>query len=195
MTYGVSPFTISATSNSGLAVSFASTHACRLHGAGITVTIVGGGTCSIVASQAGNATYAAAATVMQSFTVNPASQIITFGPLSSPVMGTAPFPLSPTAQFRVAVTLASNKTAICTVSGVTVTLIARGYLFDHRQPTRQFELCGGNSGHRDLHGILHRPPGHRVPLAERGGGDVGHVQGSLFGSQRRGRSERQCCCR
>jgi hypothetical protein len=69
VTNGVAPFPIGATSNSGLTVSFASTSGvCSV--AGTTVTIYQAGTCTIFASQAGNATYAPAATVSQSFTVS-----------------------------------------------------------------------------------------------------------------------------
>ena len=68
--YGVPPFAIGATASSGLAVSFASTTSSVCTVTGTTVTVVGSGVCSIVASQAGNAAYAAAATVAQSFTVS-----------------------------------------------------------------------------------------------------------------------------
>jgi uncharacterized protein (TIGR03437 family) len=63
------PFALNATASSRLPVSFATTTpaVCTLSGA--TVTIIGGGTCSITASQAGNATYSAAPSVTQSFTV------------------------------------------------------------------------------------------------------------------------------
>ena len=67
-------------------MSFASTTPTVCTVAGTTVTIVGGGTCSIVASQSGNGTYAAAATVTQSLTV-PANQTITFGPLVRQIFG------------------------------------------------------------------------------------------------------------
>jgi hypothetical protein len=65
--YGVPPFTIGATSSSGLAVSFASATPSVCTVSGTTVTIVAVGTCSITASQAGNATYEAAVEVTQSF--------------------------------------------------------------------------------------------------------------------------------
>ncbi|MFZ1529157.1 MAG: YDG domain-containing protein, partial [Ferruginibacter sp.] len=49
---------------------------------GATITIVGAGTATIVASQTGNANYNAAADVSQTLTVNQASQTITFGTLA-----------------------------------------------------------------------------------------------------------------
>jgi hypothetical protein len=129
VTYGVSPFTVSATSTSGLAVSLASATSyapaiCTV--SGNTVTIIGGGTCSIIASQAGNATYAAAATVMQSFTVNQASQTVIFGILADQILGSSPPPLSAIASSGLGVTFTSNTPSVCTVSGVNITLIAVG---------------------------------------------------------------------
>jgi uncharacterized protein (TIGR03437 family) len=62
-------FQISASASSGLLVSFASTTPGVCTVTGSTVTIVAAGTCSIVANQAGNASYAPAAPVTQSFIV------------------------------------------------------------------------------------------------------------------------------
>ncbi|MGA2085098.1 MAG: fibronectin type III domain-containing protein [Terracidiphilus sp.] len=64
------PLTLSATASSGLTVSFASTTTSVCTVSGTTATFLEAGTCSITASQAGNATYAAATPVTQSFTVN-----------------------------------------------------------------------------------------------------------------------------
>jgi hypothetical protein len=63
---------------SGNPVVFASdtTDICTV--AGTTVTIVGAGTCSVTANQAGSANYLAAAAVNESFTINPAAQSISF---------------------------------------------------------------------------------------------------------------------
>ena len=70
--FGAAPFIISATASSGLPVSFSSlTNAvCTVSGA--TVTLVAVGTCTIQASQAGNAAYSAAPNVNQSFQVTAA---------------------------------------------------------------------------------------------------------------------------
>jgi hypothetical protein len=68
-TLGAAPFAISATASSGLAVSFASATSGVCTVSGVTVTLVGAGVCTITASQAGNANYAAATPVSQSFTV------------------------------------------------------------------------------------------------------------------------------
>jgi hypothetical protein len=74
VTLGVAPFALSATASSGLMVTFASATPSVCTVSGNIVTIIAVGTCSITATQAGNATYAAAVPVTQSFTINPASQ-------------------------------------------------------------------------------------------------------------------------
>ncbi len=60
---------LTATSSSGLAVSFAATTPAVCSVAGTTASLLAAGTCTIVASQAGNGSYAAAASVAQSFSV------------------------------------------------------------------------------------------------------------------------------
>ena len=66
---GAAPFTLSATASSGLTVSFASQTASICTVSGTTVTLVALGTCTIQATQPGNANYAAATPVSQSFRV------------------------------------------------------------------------------------------------------------------------------
>ena len=125
-TYGAAPFAVGATASSGLPVSFASitTPVCTV--SGNIVTIVAAGTCKIRASQAGNATYAAAPNVDQSFTVAKAAQTITFGALGDKTFGAPPFAVSATASSALAVTLSSLTTPVCTVSGSMVTIVALG---------------------------------------------------------------------
>ena len=62
-------FSLTATANSGLTVSYASDNAAVATVSGNTVTIVGIGTANITASQVGNLTYNAAANVIQKLTV------------------------------------------------------------------------------------------------------------------------------
>jgi len=66
------PLTLVATASSGLPVSFASLTTAVCTVSGTTATFLTAGICSIQATQAGNATYAAATPVTQSFTVNAA---------------------------------------------------------------------------------------------------------------------------
>ena len=125
-TFGVLPFSVTATASSGLPVTFSSltTTVCTI--SAIIVTINAAGTCTIRASQAGNANYAAAPTVSQSFTVAKASQTISFAALAARPMGSPPFSIGATASSGLAVGFASVTTPVCTLSGTTVTLVATG---------------------------------------------------------------------
>ncbi len=75
-TYGNAPFALTATASSGLPVAYSisSGPATVTNG---TVTLTGTGLVTVVASQAGNATYSPASNVVQSFTVNPANLTVT----------------------------------------------------------------------------------------------------------------------
>jgi sugar lactone lactonase YvrE len=126
LSFGAAPFTVSAISSSGLAVSFASTTSTICTVSGATVTLAGAGACTIQAMQAGNTNYAAATPVNQSFQVTQASQTIAFGALSNQPFGAAPFTIGATASSGLAVSLASTTPAVCTVSGATVTLAGLG---------------------------------------------------------------------
>ncbi len=78
VTFGDANFDLSATGGaSGNPVTFVSSNTAVATISGNTVTIVGGGTTNITASQLGDATYEDAADVVQSLTVNKASQSIT----------------------------------------------------------------------------------------------------------------------
>jgi hypothetical protein len=124
--FGTSPFTVSATASSGLPVSFASATLTVCTVSGTTVTLVSTGTCTIKATQAGNANWAAATPISQSFQVTQGTQTISFAPLSSQHLGIPPFTVSATASSGLPVSFASATTTVCTVSGSTVTLLATG---------------------------------------------------------------------
>jgi|GEM_PF-1610345 len=81
-TIGTAPFAISASASSGLAVAFSSitTSVCTTSGSMITLIAVG--TCTIAANQPGNATYSAAAQIIQSFSVYSAISTIFDSPLA-----------------------------------------------------------------------------------------------------------------
>jgi hypothetical protein len=90
-------FAVSATASSSLAVNFASTTSSICSVSGSTVTILSVGICTIEATQAGNTNYSAATPVSVNFTINPASQTISFTPSTSPVtFGGSPISLSAT---------------------------------------------------------------------------------------------------
>jgi FG-GAP-like repeat len=124
--YGTPPFTLTATASSGLAVKYASTTTTVCTVSGATVTLVKPGKCTIRASQAGNANWAAAAPVTESFEVTKASQTITFGSLPNEPLSTGSITVGATASSGLTVTFASTTTKVCTVSGTKVTLIKTG---------------------------------------------------------------------
>jgi hypothetical protein len=67
--FSATPIALSATATSGLTVSFASTTLSVCTVSGSSLTMVTAGLCTVVASQAGNANYSAAAPVTRSFTI------------------------------------------------------------------------------------------------------------------------------
>ena len=76
-TMGAPAPTLSATSSSGLAVTLNSKTPAVCTVSGTTLTLVSAGTCTIEASQTGNASWLAAAPVAVSFTVNIAGTVVT----------------------------------------------------------------------------------------------------------------------
>jgi YVTN family beta-propeller protein len=128
--YGAPPFAVSATASSGLAVSFASTTTGVCTVAGSTVTLVAAGTCTVQATQAGNADYPAATPVSQSFTVNQAAQIITFIQPASPVTyGVSPITLSASGGASgnaVVFSVASGPGTVSGTNGSTLTITGAG---------------------------------------------------------------------
>lgn len=75
VTFGAPDFNVSATATSGLTVLFGSSGNCTVNGT--TVHITGAGSCTITASQPGNASYNAATPVPQSFNIGKANASIT----------------------------------------------------------------------------------------------------------------------
>ena len=120
------PFTVEAAASSGSAVTLASTTTgvCTVNG--FDITLLAAGSCSITASQPGDQRYKAAPVVVRAFTVSKASQAITV-PDPGPQSMTVPtVVLTPFASSGLPVTLASQTTTICTVSGDTITLKKAG---------------------------------------------------------------------
>jgi len=84
------------------------------------------GACSIEATQAGNATYTAAAAVTRSFTVHLASQKITFAAVKTPVDTLTTVKLTATASSKLPVKLASVTPKVCTVAAGGASLLTEG---------------------------------------------------------------------
>ena len=122
-----SPFTVGATASSGLPVSF-SVVSGPATVSGSTVTLTGGGTVTLRASQAGSYEYAAATPVEQSFAVSivRVAQTITFAALPVQTTLDAPLALTATASSGLAVSYTSANPAVATVSGNTVTMVGAG---------------------------------------------------------------------
>ena len=118
------PFAISATASSGLPVYFGVLSGPALINSNI-VTLVGGGTVTVVAWQPGDADYNEAATVQQSFTVTQVPQTITFSALSPQKYGDAPFSISATASSGLPVSF-SLLSGPAQLSGNIVTLTNAG---------------------------------------------------------------------
>ena len=115
-----SQFTVAASATSGLAVTFTSLGACTNSGATYTVAS-SAGLCSVIASQTGNANYAAAEQVTQTVNATLAPQTITFTknpPASAPY--NSQFIVAATATSGLAVTFTSL--GACTNSGATYTV-------------------------------------------------------------------------
>src|SRR5579862_931087 len=124
--YNGPTYAVAATADSGLAVSFSidatSTSVCSLSGS--TVSFIGAGTCTIDANQAGNASYNAAAQVIQAFSVAGASQTITFTstpPAMPKVKGTYDVAASSDSGLPVTISIDATSSSICSLSGSKVT--------------------------------------------------------------------------
>ena len=127
---GVPPFAISATSSSGLPVSFSSSST-NISIAGNTVTILGTGTAIIVASQSGNSNYIIAPSVTNSLVVNGPSaglkaQTISIPPLKPKSWTNAPFALTAKASSKLPITYTSSDPTVATVSGGILTPVGVG---------------------------------------------------------------------
>jgi trimeric autotransporter adhesin len=116
------PFTVTAAASSGLPVSFSAFGHCSVNGSAVTAT--GLGSCTITATQTGNASFNAAPPVSRTFAITQASQTISFDPIADKTYGDPPFTTSASASSGLAVSLAIA--GDCGLSGTTVTLYRAG---------------------------------------------------------------------
>lgn len=142
LSYSTTPINLATmgTSSSGLPVSFSyiepvipphalpapNPAACTV--SGTHLTMVTKGTCTVRASQAGNAQYAAATAVTMSVTITGATQTITFNPPSTLAYSTTPISLATLGKSSsgLSVSYVSATPAVCTVSGTNLTTVNRG---------------------------------------------------------------------
>lgn len=117
--------TLAATATSGLTVSYAATPAsvCRISGS--TVSMIGGGACTITASQAGNKIYAAATPVPQSVVVSKLAQTISFAGIPAQTVSMT-LTLNATASSGLPVNYGATPTSVCKVAGSTATMAGTG---------------------------------------------------------------------
>jgi uncharacterized repeat protein (TIGR03803 family) len=119
------PFTLNATSSSGLPVSYSSSNTAVATVLGNTVTIVGVGTSMFTATQSGNVDYNDATPVAQTLTVNKAAQTITFAALADKTLGDAAITLTATASSGLAVSFSTANDKV-TLAGNVATLAKAG---------------------------------------------------------------------
>jgi hypothetical protein len=118
--------TVSATATSGLPVSFTLVPNGNCSISSNVVTFLNTGNCGVIASQAGNGSYAAAPAVGQIIVVNnPTAQTIAFPAIANQTAGTT-LTLTATATSGLSVSYASSTTPVCTLAGSTATLVAAG---------------------------------------------------------------------
>jgi hypothetical protein len=115
-----------ATASSGLPVTFSVVQNGNCSISGNMVTFLNGGACGVIANQAGNVNFSAAAPVGQVVQVGaPTAQTITFATIPAQISGIS-IALTATASSGLAVSFASTTPSVCAVSGNTATLIAVG---------------------------------------------------------------------
>jgi MBG domain len=125
-TFGDPDFSGSATASSGLVVSLASDNTAVATIEDGQIHIVGVGSATITASQAGNGLWNAATNIPQTLTVNIADQTITFGALLDKSFGDADFSLFASASSGLDIGYISDNIAVATVSGNIVHIVGVG---------------------------------------------------------------------
>jgi len=90
------------------------------------IHIVGPGTTTITANQAGNANYNPATAVSQTLTVTKGQQTITFNPIGTKYVGNANFSPFATSSSGLGVAYVSSNTAVAAIVGSNIQIIAAG---------------------------------------------------------------------
>ena len=121
-TFGDAPFSVSASTSAPLEITYSTTGNCTNDGP--TVTLTGAGTCTVAASQPGDANYNPATAVSQSFSIAQSGQMIDFGRLADHTYGDGDFSVAATATSGLPV--AFHADGSCTVATGTVHLTGAG---------------------------------------------------------------------
>ena len=126
-TFGDAPFALGATASSGLSPSYTSSDTGVVTVSGDTATVVGAGTATLTARQAGNDNYQAATEVTRTLTVDKASQTITFPAPAARAFGDPDFNLGASVDSGLPLSYASASPAVATVdSAGNVSLVGAG---------------------------------------------------------------------
>ena len=126
VTYGCAPIDLPATTNKGLSVTYQSSNTAVATVSGHTLTVVGPGEANIIASQAGDDDYLAAATVTRTLRVNKIAQTISFPAPPRKTFGDLPFTLPEKSSEGLTLTYRVINTEVATVEGHTVTIVGAG---------------------------------------------------------------------
>jgi len=121
--------TVAPTASSNLTVTLTSSTPSVCTVSGFVITYVSAGTCTTVASQAGDSTYAAATSVTRSFTIaasNLTAQTITLPNPGAQNLSSNTVTLTPSSTSGLTVVLTSSTPSVCTVSGNVVTFVGPG---------------------------------------------------------------------
>lgn len=124
--YASAPFNLTATSSSGLPVSYTSSNPDVATVSGSTVTVKALGTTVITARQLGNENFTAAKKVSQILTVVQAQQVITFEPLDLHKVTDGQFQLVATTTSGLPITFVCTDGRVAEIDGSTVTITGVG---------------------------------------------------------------------
>ena len=113
--YGDPPFILSASSSSGLSITYSSSNLPVSTIVNATMTINNAGSSDITARQVGNSTFAPAKYI-KPLVVSKANQTITFGTLPSKTYGDADFTVNATSSIGSTVSFASGNPAVATIT-------------------------------------------------------------------------------
>jgi ELWxxDGT repeat protein len=124
-TFGDSPFTVSASASSGLAVTFISSNTSVATVSGDVVSIVGSGTTTISALQLGDENYASTSE-QQTLMVAKADQTITFPAITDHSFGDPAFDLDAVTTSGLPITYSSSNPSVADVNGGTLVIKGEG---------------------------------------------------------------------
>jgi uncharacterized repeat protein (TIGR03803 family) len=124
--FGDTPFGVSASSTSGLPISYSSSDPAVASISGNTITILKPGTTTITASQLGNFDFAPAIDVKQVLIIDKANQTVTFPSLPNKVLGDPVFNLSASSSSGLVVSYSATPTDRVAILNNQVTLVKAG---------------------------------------------------------------------